>query len=1010
MDIPAGVHKITPDATTELLEKMSKLFTGEEQKELLKLQKKLLQVQEEMLKIQRMKDRQINEAKKSGLDGEEIIPLIRDITTLEHSHIEKSVSAMEEASSTLQNYVEKEEIEQLDKKQLDALQTISNTTKQDFEATKKERKRLVETETAQKMAKTADKVSTSLIDNLMGPLKLVTKPLEQMMGVDFVSGIKGVGSKVGGALASPFRRRDKEESLLSPGTEEDETKEFLEQKVRPTKRDLLQAGILGSSAVYLADTLTGEGEEGAVSEGGIFNRILDSMFGGLTQGGLMTAVKGVGAKLLAGAPILALAGGVLWGAIDAIIAVGKAEDWGVSKVSAGLAGFLAGSGEGGIMDALKGFGKWALIGAGFGIIGGPPGMIAGALVGGAIGGILGFIGGKRLAEAFDAIGNWFSSMFSLDAIRDTFSDEEASFSQRLIAGIGVGLHATWGSILSGLGEVWDGIKQRASNIQEIWGDEETTFWQRIVRIGREVIVGIAEIPINFVRGVVDNLKTLAGTLFGEDQINQVVDLVKDRAKELFDHVFSPIVDGFMSVFEGLKTRWQNITDIAGDEEATFWEKVGGIGKQILLGIIEIPLNFIGGWLESALGDRWTNIKDIAGDDEASMWEKITGIGRELLGGVIDFTWGFFSNWIVGLKDDILGVFGEEAQEKWETMKQGVKDWIGMIFDPILQGFTGMLSGWKTRFTNIRNILGDEETSLWDKVTGVGKELLVGIVETPYNYVKGYITTLFENEKFQSVIDTVSGFITDARETLTGVFTSVRDGVLGFLGRLIPDWLKPGARGEPEEGDAQQVGTFISNMFSSIRENIFGFVGNLIPDWLKPGGKGMPGMGITEDVGSFVSTVFSSIGDSVKDFATGLLPWNWGKGKGEATEQPPENFDMPEEADSGVTWWNPLTWGRKVDDAVIMKDGEIITPHPDDHIIATKDTPQIIDSKESQQMSREINHEYFSKIDMEESNRKFDTMIVLLGQMVEAIKSQEPMGVLQNVSASAYSFDKLRMGN
>ena len=74
------------------------------------------------------------------------------------------------------------------------------------------------------------------------------------------------------------------------------------------------------------------------------------------------------------------------------------------------------------MNAFANAGKWALIGVGIGMIGGPVGMLIGGLVGAAIGGILGYIGGDNLAKGFDKVGEWFTSMFDtvVDAIADVW--------------------------------------------------------------------------------------------------------------------------------------------------------------------------------------------------------------------------------------------------------------------------------------------------------------------------------------------------------------------------------------------------------------------------------------------------------------------------------------------------------------------------------------------------------------------------------------------------------------
>ena len=127
---------------------------------------------------------------------------------------------------------------------------------------------------------------------------------------------------------------------------------------------------------------------------------------------LPTALK-TGAKQAAKGALrfIPLAGAVIGIAeaiADGIAGWTNSEEWGVSKVSGFLGGFFAGDGEGGIVNAFKNAGKWAGIGATAGLVVPVVGPIVGGIIGAALGGILGWVGGKKLAEGFDSIGNWFA--------------------------------------------------------------------------------------------------------------------------------------------------------------------------------------------------------------------------------------------------------------------------------------------------------------------------------------------------------------------------------------------------------------------------------------------------------------------------------------------------------------------------------------------------------------------------------------------------------------------------
>ncbi len=129
---------------------------------------------------------------------------------------------------------------------------------------------------------------------------------------------------------------------------------------------------------------------------------------GLITGKLLSVFKIGGAakaSLLAAGPIAALAGGLIWAAVDGVRGFLKADEWGVGKLS-GMMGGLLGGLDSGVSGVFKNMGKWALIGAGIGSIVPVVGTVVGGLIGAVVGAILGFIGGENIAKGFDAVIKW----------------------------------------------------------------------------------------------------------------------------------------------------------------------------------------------------------------------------------------------------------------------------------------------------------------------------------------------------------------------------------------------------------------------------------------------------------------------------------------------------------------------------------------------------------------------------------------------------------------------------
>jgi hypothetical protein len=175
-------------------------------------------------------------------------------------------------------------------------------------------------------------------------------------------------------------------------------------QAREAADEALDAAGKGSTSVKVTP------EEKKKEQGeGILDSILPTAIGTAVGGGFMTAV-------ISALPWMLIAGGVAMAIGDAFAGITKAGEWGTDKISAGLGGFLGGTGSG-IAGAFANMGKWALAGAGIGAIMGVgifsiPGAILGGLIGAAIGGILGFIGGEKIAKGLNWVGKLIGKLWA----------------------------------------------------------------------------------------------------------------------------------------------------------------------------------------------------------------------------------------------------------------------------------------------------------------------------------------------------------------------------------------------------------------------------------------------------------------------------------------------------------------------------------------------------------------------------------------------------------------------
>tara|TARA_B100001250_G_scaffold414552_1_gene453801 strand:- start:5597 stop:7636 length:2040 start_codon:yes stop_codon:yes gene_type:complete len=203
-------------------------------------------------------------------------------------------------------------------------------------------------------------------------------------------------------------------------------------KVEDTRKERARANLTNRLLKQIEQNtggVSGKGKKGEDDEdgGSLGSKIMGAMLAssGLSAigGGLGSVVgsglKGGLSKLYAGASKAfsnpkvakimgpaAIAAGVALMVKDGMAALELADEWGTSKVSSVMGGVLGGT-DSGIKGAFKNAGKWALIGAGIGSVVPVVGTLIGGAIGAVVGAILGWIGGERLAKAFDATGKWF---------------------------------------------------------------------------------------------------------------------------------------------------------------------------------------------------------------------------------------------------------------------------------------------------------------------------------------------------------------------------------------------------------------------------------------------------------------------------------------------------------------------------------------------------------------------------------------------------------------------------
>jgi hypothetical protein len=501
------------------------------------------------------------------------------------------------------------------------------------------------------------------------------------------------------------------------------------RKVAPKRNQILK---VNPETVYLADVLTKKDKEGEEGEG-----LLSSLLGGMGAGGLM----GIGSKLLPGlakaAPFLALAAGVIWGVMDAVAAVAKAEEWGTSKAAAGIGGFLGGT-ESGLKNAFKNAGKFALMGVGIGfMVGSLPGAIAGGLIGAAIGGILGFIGGEKIAQAMQKIGEFFKNMWQkivgffknlIEGIKKIFSGELEGFFGRIVNFLTFPIRF-----------VIDQFKGLIERFKSIWGDEDKTFLQKVWGTIKEILLFVPR------------------TLFNWGKV------IFEKAKGVFEVVKNIVLAPFKFIIEKVKGLVEGFKNLWGDEDKTFLQKIWGSFVKIITFIPKLIwdgasriISGIGGFfakifdgkaLKGILKKIFTKGSSFIWDIVTGAWEWLKGLFGRLWSGIKSFAVSvgkFVHEWIIQPIGRFITNLWEGAKtvatNVWDFIKEWIITPIGNFIGNLWEGAKGIaLNIWDFLKQWIIDPVGDFFRNIWEK----GKAFVEKVVDKLNEWIIQPIVGLFQ---------------------------------------------------------------------------------------------------------------------------------------------------------------------------------------------------------------------------------------------------------------------------
>lgn len=392
-----------------------------------------------------------------------------------------------------------------------------------------------------------DKTYKEGVKSLIGPMNLIVSPLEDLTGKKFTDWL------------NPFSEKNKFKGNLN------------RNKIKE-----IDPGI-----VWFWDQ-----QEKATNEKTKGSKIDEFLKKFGWTGGLGSLLKMAGI----GAGIAMLAGGLIWATIDAIMGVLKAKSWGVSKFAGGMGGFIAGTGSG-WSNAFKNAGKWALVGAGTGMLAaGPIGALAGGIIGGAIGLVLGWIGGEIVAKNVDRVGKQFSTLWK---------DKQKNLFEKLTGSVNIGLQAYIDGLIgfasaipAMIYNIWEKDPKKIKGVKEgidqfLHGIAALTPFNFIKHqfLGLQKAVGkfretkdtkpfFTRLSILSLDLITNNIKAMWGMIKDFGNIKVIKDKFIPWIKDFAPKIWGEIQKGLGGAIEGLGDKLKTGVDFVGDLLKTISKAIG----------------------------------------------------------------------------------------------------------------------------------------------------------------------------------------------------------------------------------------------------------------------------------------------------------------------------------------------------------------------------------------------------------------------------------------------------
>lgn len=526
------------------------------------------------------------------------------------------------------------------------------------EIEEKDREKFLE-QTTSALTDNIKEVSSNVRDAVLSPLRVVTEPFKNLLGLDL------------GRVFSSFGEDIKNKLKLG--------------KKNPTAGDVMKTGAQGTNTLYLANILTEIfGEQDSEDKQKALDNILGAFAGG-SLGGVISSALGAVGKMVG---IGALIAGVVWMVIDGVKGFFMSDEWGTSKAAGTIGGAIGGTGSG-WKNAFANAGKWALIGVGIGMLaGGPLGALIGGVIGAVFGGVLGYFGGEKIAGFLDKLGAGFKKAW--DKVREVFlSIWNNEFVTKVRTFIGGTIKAIWEYTIAPWKKILEGVIEFKDRIMAIWKGEGS-FLKKLGRSVGEVFMLIPRLIWKAIQGVFTGIKNIFIDIFigkevdGEQKkalIKQGWELIKDIGIGLFTFFETLVVNIIKKAPQAIADVKTFVNDVVWPGMRDFF---GGMFTSVLGGLTDMG-TFVTEHIWPPIRDFFGNIIGKVGatlfgeNGEGGVFGNIRDIINEFFADPRSYIQKLWDNLISGISETFqgvlsaLGLVDEEAQARRSVFEEAYGD-------------------------------------------------------------------------------------------------------------------------------------------------------------------------------------------------------------------------------------------------------------------------------------------------------------------------------------------------